>query len=44
MLKVILPVTPSGPVAKVTKVKNKKKIFFREGSGLSSMAPAANAI
>ena len=45
MLKVILPVLLSGSVAKVTKgtfLKQKKNIF-REGSGLSSVAPTGNA-
>lgn len=46
MLKAILPVLLSGSVAKVTKgkfLKQEKKIF-REGSGLSSVAPTANTI
>lgn len=44
MLKVIFPVLLSGSVAKDTKGKflKQKKNIFREGSGLSSVAPNAN--
>lgn len=43
MLKLTLPVTLPGPVAKGTKGKLKKTIC-REGSGLSCRVPAASAI